>query len=368
VSTEWEATVSTLAPARGLRRLLDSPVLAALTTPHGVDRYLDLVNPMWSVREVRARVVGVHQETPDVATVTLRPNGNWPGFVAGQYVQVGIEVDGARRTRCFSLSGSAHRPDGLLTLTVKQHPTGHVARFLRTTARPGTVVTLSPPDGTFTLPARRPDRLLLISGGSGITPVMSMLRTLLDEGHRGRVTFLHYARTAADVPFAAELDRIAARHRNVDVLRAHTRAGGGELSGRYAPEHLRGVDPAAAAYVCGPVGLVDAVRETWPGRPPRVEFFKPPAPAPEAGGPTGEIRFTATGRGVPNTGRTLLEQAEAAGLTPAFGCRMGICHSCVRRKSAGHVRDVLTGELSREADEDVRICVSAPVGDVHIDL
>src|SRR5262245_62104434 len=172
------------------RALLSSPVVDALTTPHGVDRYLELVNPMWAVREVRARVEDVHREGPGVATLTLRPTDTWAGALAGQHMQVGAVVDGARRTRCFSLSESQPREDGRICITVKAHEDGYVSRHLTERMPVGTVVHLSPAEGDFTLPQPRPERVLMVSAGSGITPLMSMLRTLRDEDHRGGVTFL----------------------------------------------------------------------------------------------------------------------------------------------------------------------------------
>jgi ferredoxin-NADP reductase len=337
-------------------RVLRSPVLAALTTPHGVDHYLEQVNPMWTVHQVRARVVAIDRETPDAATLTLRPNAAWLGFRAGQYVQVGVEIGGARRTRCFSLSGSAHRADGLITITVRAHDDGLVSKHLVHDARPGDVVQLSQADGEFTLPTERPRRIVLISGGSGITPVMSMLRTLADEGYDGEVTFLHYSRTPEHTIFGSEL---AAR--GIEVV--HTRAGGE----RFDAAHLPGGYADLDSYVCGPAGLVTAVRDAYDGSDRlRVEYFKTTALAGTTAG--GTVSYTRSEASADNSGQTLLEQAEAAGLRPEYGCRMGICFSCTARKTEGRVRNVLTGAESAQPDEDIRICVSAPVGDCAIDL
>jgi stearoyl-CoA 9-desaturase NADPH oxidoreductase len=356
------------------RALLSSPVVDALTTPHGVDRYLELVNPMWAVREVRARVEDVRREAPGVATLTLRPSGTWTGSLAGQHVQVGVVVEGARRTRCFSLSSSQHRRDGCITITVKAHEDGYVSRYLTEQVRVGTVVHLSPGDGDFTLPQPRPGRLLMISAGSGITPVMSMLRTLRDEEHRGRVTFLHYARTSEDAIFAAELAQIAAEGDLADVHVVHTRSGGGPLSGRFDEKHLHRVAPDFAnvpTYVCGPAGLVERVRQVYEDADAaqrlHVEYFKTPVVAADASA-GGTVQFRRTGTTAPNDGRTLLEQAESAGLTPAYGCRMGICKSCTTRKSEGTVRNVVSGDESSLPDEDIQICVSAPVGGCALQL
>src|SRR6201995_418292 len=149
-------------------------LLEALATPHGVDRYLELVSPMLTVRELRAEVTEVRRPTADTVTLTLRPTRQWRGFRAGQFVQLTIDIDGVRRTRCYSPSCSQYRADGRIELTVKAHPDGLVSNHLVATARPGLVVGLSQADGTFCLPDERPDRIVLISGGSGITPVLAM--------------------------------------------------------------------------------------------------------------------------------------------------------------------------------------------------
>jgi stearoyl-CoA 9-desaturase NADPH oxidoreductase len=356
------------------RTLLSSPVVTALTTPHGVDRYLELVNPMWAVHEVRARVEDVHREAPGVATLTLRPSGGWDGAVAGQHVQLGVLVDGVRRTRCFSLSSSEHRGDGRVTVTVKCHDEGYVSRYLAGEVPVGTVVHLSPAEGEFTLPQPRPERLLFVSGGSGITPVMAMLRTLGDEGYAGSATFLHYARSAEDTIFATELAERAASSGFADINVVHTRADGGALSGRFDVAHLRSVAPDFAhtpTYVCGPAGLVESVQQVYDEAGARehlrVEHFKTP---PIAADPSAEgtVEFRRSGLHSSNSGQTLLEQAESAGLSPAYGCRMGICKSCTTRKSEGLVRNVVNGAESSLPDEDIQICVSAPVGSCALDL
>ena len=233
---------------------------------------------------------------------------------------------------------------------------------------------LSAADGDFVLPADRPERLLLISGGSGITPVISMLRTLCDERHDGAVTFLHYAPTRDDVAYGRELSEIAARHPNVRIAHAYTREAGA-LTGHLRREHLHAVAPdmvGAEAYVCGPPGLIETARRIWAedGIEQRlyVESFLPPALALASDSAEGNVRFASTGEQVKNSGCSILEQAELAGLSPEFGCRMGICHTCTCRKTAGSVRNLVSGEVSSAEEEDVQICISVPVGDVELDL
>src|SRR6185503_13004662 len=186
-------TPTRLSRSRRLRRrILGSGVLDLLAGPPGVDGYLEQIRPTWVVGACRAVVVRVERSTPDSVTLGLRANSAWEDFRAGQFIQLGVEIDGSWRERCYSPASIA----GLgrdLELTVKSHPAGLVSGFLFERARPGMVVALSQAQGEFRLPDRRPNRILLISAGSGITPVMSMLRTLCAEGHRGRITFLHDA-------------------------------------------------------------------------------------------------------------------------------------------------------------------------------
>ncbi|RNL65277.1 ferredoxin reductase [Nocardioides marmoriginsengisoli] len=383
-------------------KVLGSRAVAALTSPHGVDRYLEMFHPMWAAIEVRARVVDIHRENPDahgsapVATLTLQPTSTWRGHRAGQYVQVGVEMPGSARrmTRCFSISSAASLPGERITLTIRANDEGtggghSVSTFLVNEAKVGQMLHLSQAEGDFTLPftptTGGPDPVLMISGGSGITPGMAQLRTLLRDAPRmgssgGRtnrkVTFVHFARSPEDQIFADELAAIAAADNNIDV---HLRYGDQTFSEfelrRLVPD-FRNTD----TWACGPSGLIELVRAAYgevatpegsgatdcPNPRLRVEFFKPPALTTGAAG--GEVSFTRSGATGENTGATLLDQAEALGLNPESGCRMGICFSCVKTKTDGTVRNVLTGEESSLPDEEIRICVSAPVGDCSVDL
>ncbi|ASR36193.1 ferredoxin reductase [Prauserella marina] len=346
----------------------------ALLTPHGADRYLELLNPMLVRHEVRGVVTRVRRQTSDTVTIELRPSAAWRGFTAGQHVRLSVDIDGVRRTRCYSPCTSQHR-EGTFELTVKAHSDGLVSGHLFRTAKPGVVVGLSPAEGDFTLPRPRPEKLLLISGGSGITPVLSMLRTLADEAHHGEVAFVHYANGPADIPGLAELSALA-RRCGARFLRGHPRATGGDLRGHCTREHLALAAPwyrEAAVYVCGPPPLMTAVGEIYAadGASEQVhtEQFTATAPALPAEGTTvdGRVRFARTGTETGNSGLPLLDQAEAAGLSLDHGCRMGICYSCTQRKTRGTVRNVKTGSTCSETDQDIQLCVSVPLGDVEID-
>jgi ferredoxin-NADP reductase len=361
-------------------RLLRSRLLEALTYPHGTERFVELIDPLASRTDVRAEVIAARRQTPKSVTVTLAPNENWEGASAGQFVGVTVDINGRRETRPYSIAGSEHEPGGVIELTISTHPEGLVSRWLRDHAEPGLLIHLEPASGEFLLPAVRPDKVLLISGGSGITPVMSMLRTLCDERHPdrgGEVGFLNCARSPELALYGPELDELEDIHRGVRVARGFTQApGNGSISGRFQPEHLAEVisdHRDAATFVCGPPALIDAVRAEWEaqGLPaPIVETFAPPSFAfdPGADVPTGTVTFTGSGKEIESSGLPLLEQAEDAGLNPAHGCRMGICNTCSCTKRSGAVRNLLTGETSTKEDERIRICVSVPAGDVELEL
>ncbi|WP_199254921.1 flavin reductase family protein [Mycolicibacterium mengxianglii] len=344
-----------------VQRVLGSPLVDLLTGPHGVDRYTELLRPTWTLAEARATVLDVRRDTASDVTLMLQPNAAFTGFKAGQYVTVSVEVDGRRHTRCYSPANA--EGSALLELTIRRHDRGRVSGYLYDRAAPGLVLGLSAAQGAFVLPTPRPRRILFVAGGSGITPIVSMLRTLRAEGFTGQAAVLRYAPSAVEAAYRHELQGL-----NVTVLHGFTRdAHGTDVVGRFGPAHLASAmaDPDAV-FVCGPPGLVEAVGELCPGT--RSESFVPPAALAPIDTAGGRLRFTDSAVEVTDDGRSLLDQAEAAGLAPQSGCRMGICHTCTRRKTRGAVRDLTTGAVSGTEAEDVQICVSAPVGDVEVAL
>ncbi|MBF6211886.1 ferredoxin reductase [Nocardia puris] len=346
-------------------------LVQTLTTPHPLDRYLELVRPTLTVRQTRAEITHVRRSAPGSVTLTLRPNRRWRGHVAGQYVQLGVVIDGVRHTRCYSPVNPEGRRDRHIQLTVKAHPGGLVSQYLYEHATPGTVVDLSPAEGVFRLPAPRPEKVLLISGGSGITPVLSMMRTLADEGYPGQLTFLHYARSPEAVPHRAEIDAIAARHPNFRIEMRYPEQG----HGPFGYDELERVAPwyaEAQTFMCGPPPMMEAVRKVFEAedlgeRLHSEEFTLSVAPV-DASEVTGATTFSASGVTSENAGASLLEQAEAAGLNPEYGCRMGICFSCTAVRRTGCTRNLRTGELDSDPDQPIQLCVSAAVGDVDIEI
>jgi ferredoxin-NADP reductase len=292
-------------------------------------------------------------------------------------VQLSVTVDGVRRMRSFSLS---HAPlaNGTLRLTIKAHATGCVSRFVHETARVGDVVTLSAAQGSFVLPERVPDKLLFVSGGSGLTPLIAMAQQLVCDGYRGSLIWLHSERDI--VPLVDELHAFTRQLPDMQLY-VHRTADGGrsrrvcaDLVAQLAPDWQQ-----REAFVCGPQGLMTAVKALFAehGRQEQVhsESFQPAwhATAPDRALThiTAKSRLSFAKSKIQSDARagvSLLEQAEHVGLRPLHGCRMGICKTCLCTKLSGSVRNELTGEVSDARDEEIQLCIHTPLSDVSLDL
>lgn len=343
----------------------------AFFTPLLPDDYLELVNPLWSTRELRGRIERIDRETADAVTITIRPGFEWEGHEPGQYLRIGVVVDGVHHWRAYSITSDPGRPDGFISITPKLLPSGVVSPFLVGAARPGAIVRLGGVEGTFTLPDPPPHRMLFLSAGSGITPIMSMLRCLERRRALDDVVHVHSARTPEDVIFATQLRGIAQRHPGMTLHERHT-----DRQPRFRPADLEELCPdwrERATFASGPGELLDALIDHWEaeGDPQRLymERFQPVIGGEDAGGEGGTVRFLRSDtRAVADGGTPILVAGEEAGLDLPFGCRMGICHTCVGRLCSGRIRDLRTGEVGGTEGEVVRTCVNAPEGEVVIDL
>lgn len=351
-------------------------VASLVATPLRPSHYLELVNPLWSSHTLRARVEKVWDETADARTLTLRPGRGWRGHRAGQFIRVGASVGGMRHTRTYSIASSPDGGDGCITVTVKAAPGGRVSPFLVRSVRPGTYLPISPAQGDFVLPEAVPVRPLFITAGSGITPVMSMLRTAVLRGNMPDAVHVHYAPHAHDVIFGQELERIAAAQPRYRLHPVYTRDGDRPGGKHFSAAQLDALCPdwrERDVWACGPQSLLDAVESHWSTagllRRLHVErFHAPRAPLPD-GAAGGRVRFAASACDAEAAAdMPLLRVAEDAGLNPPHGCRMGICHTCDATLLSGCVRDLRTGALLDEPGQRVQVCVCAAAGDVAIDL
>ncbi|MFF5362063.1 ferredoxin reductase [Streptomyces scabiei] len=340
-------------------------LLEMVTTPLLPSDYLDLVSPLRAGGDLRGRIEAVHPETSDAATVVIRPGRGWRGHTAGQYVRIGVDVDGVRLWRAYSLTSPTDRQDGRVTITVKAIPDGKVSNHLVRRAKPGTLIQLDQATGDFVLPEAKPAKVLYLTAGSGITPVMGMLRdTEFDD-----VVMVHSAPRPHDVIFRSELHDLVAE-KKLRLTELHT-----DTDGMLDISRLAELVPDWAereTWACGPAGLLDAAEKHWTEHGLRerlhTERFRPGVVVADDGG-GGAVTFSTTGRTVDADGVTpLLNVGEEAGVLMPSGCRMGICFGCVTPLKAGAVRDLRTGEIT-EAEPGVLIqtCVSAAAGPCDIE-
>lgn len=340
----------------------------ALATPRAPDDYLDMFDPLRAGADLRGRIVEITPETEDAATITIRPGKDWAGHTPGQYVRFGVDIDGVRHWRTYSLTHDARRTDGCISITTKAVPDGRVSTHLVHRAIPGTLVHLDQATGDFTLPTPAPAKVLFITAGSGITPVIGMLRNRHDLFD---IVHIHCAPTRSASIFRSELEAYAASGRLTLIARHDDEHGMLDLAGNL--DELVPDWRERQAWVCGPTGLLNAAERHWASADIadalHVERFRPSV---VEAGEGGEITFLASSITVSADGLTpILDAGEEAGVLMPSGCRMGICFRCVVPMRQGAVRDLRTGEiLTAEPGDGVTIqtCINAVAGSCDIQL
>ena len=344
-----------------------------VTTPLVPADYLDVIDPLRSSADLRGRIVAIHPETRDAVSIVIKPGRGWRGHTPGQYVRIGVDVDGVRQWRAYSLTSERSRRDGCIAITVKAIPDGTVSNHLVRRAEVGTIVQLDQAAGEFTLGAAssngaHPPKILFLTAGSGVTPVMGMLRNMTDAAID--VVVVHSAPTADDVIFGVEL-RMLAHAGRIRLVEKHTDTDGmldvAEL------DDLVGDLTERQTWACGPAGMLDALESRWAAmriaERLHTERFRPTI---ITAGDGGEVNFSKSGTVVAAGGaETLLDAGEAAGVLMPSGCRMGICFGCVVPLRQGAVRDLRTGDVTTAATGDnvqIQTCVSAAAGSCDIEL
>lgn len=349
-----------------LRRVADAAV-----TPLDLDDVLDHFHPLRRGTDLRGRIVEVVPETAQSTTLVIKPGRDWGGHVPGQYVRVGVDVDGVRLWRTYSLTHGPRR-DRCISITVKAIPDGVVSGYLVHRARAGEMLQLAPAEGEFVLPQPLPRKLLLVTAGSGITPVIGMLRNLFSKAAvpATDITLVHVNPNESASIFREELRGLRDR-------------GAITLVERYDDQHgLLDVTDLATlvpdlderlTYACGPAGLLDALEEhhTARGLELTTERFRPMLVEPGDGG---TVTFT-NGVTVDADGATpILDAAEDAGVLMPSGCRMGICMGCVLPMRSGAVRDLRNGAITTAVPGEtgpqgvpIQTCISAAAGACTID-
>ncbi len=345
-------------------------LLARATTPLLPDDYLKLLNPLWSARELRGQVVEVRKETEDSATVTIKPGWGFSGdYRPGQYVGIGLHVDGRWHWRSYSLTSVPRRQADLISITVKATPEGFLSSHLVGGVKPGTIVRLASPQGEFALPDPPPDRLLLVSAGSGVTPIMAMLRTLKHRGYDPDVVHIHSAPCADRVIFHDELQGLG---QELHGYRMHLQLTDeqGHLDFGAALDDIVPDWRQRPTWACGPPAMLDTIEAIWndAGRTENLHTERFVIARTDKGGEGGTVTFAFSDKSVEIDGATsLLEAGEKVGIQMPFGCRMGICQTCVLPLESGHVRDFRSG-AEHGAGDRINTCISTAAGDCTLNV
>ena len=368
--TRWS-----IAPARNVETALTPRVnvlrglAARATTPLLPDDYLKLLNPLWTARELRGEVVDVRNETEDSATVTIKPGWGFSAdYQPGQYVGIGLRVDGRWHWRSYSLTSVPQRDEKRITITVKATPEGFLSTHLVNGVKPGTIVRLAAAKGDFALPDPPPPKILFVSAGSGITPLMAMLRTIKARGHDTDIVHVHSAPSADAVIFHDELRELEATQPGYRLHLQLTQA-----DGKLEFERLDDLVPdwrERPTWACGPAAMLDAVEAVWDGAGLRDDLHTErfAIARTDKGGEGGTVTFAISDKSVDIDGATsLLEAGEKVGIQMPFGCRMGICQTCVLPLDSGYVRDFRSGE-EHGAGDRINTCVSTASGDCTLKI
>ena len=358
--------MATLELRRSLRRLADAAV-----TPLDLDDVLDVFNPLRAGADLRGRIVSVTAETSESATILIKPGRDWNGHLPGQYVRIGVSVDGVRLWRTYSLTHGP-RVDRCISITVKAIAGGVVSNYLVHRAQAGEMLQLEQAEGEFVLPAPLPGKLLLVTAGSGITPVIGMLRNLFSrrEPVQTDIGLVHVNINESTAIFRDELRAHDATGRITLIERYD------EVHGMLDVAHLDDLVPDLAerlAYACGPAGLLDALEQHHADRGLALTTERFRTVLLEAG-EGGTVSF-ADGTTLEADGaKPILDVAEEGGVLMPSGCRMGICMGCVLPMKSGTVRDLRNGQITTAVPGEtapdgvpIQTCISAAAGDCVID-
>ena len=347
---------------KGARRVLKFAA-SQFTYPRDPKDYLQIFNSLSSARYTRGIVTRVTRETADTSTIFFKTGDGWIPHLAGQWARIGVSLNGKRVWRPFSISaGEGEDP----SITVKAN--GEVSSFLAEDAAPGTLLYLEEPSGQFVLD-ETPASMLFIVAGSGITPVMSMLRTLMPRRPDHDVILLYSSRSAADCIFHDEILELADQFPGLKPVFWFSDDRGridfsetGDIP-RLCPDYQDRV-----LYSSGPDSFVSRVQElaTLHGGQTRVERFD--VVRRTSSGDNGEVHFSRSDETLEVSGTdSILEAAEKSGRTLPHGCRIGICRSCLVPMTQGQVADIRTGEVNIDPGL-VQTCITRPAPWAELDL
>jgi len=327
---------------------------------------------------IPARLIEQKLETHDTKSYFFEVAHPLATFKAGSYINIEFEVDGRVINRAYTLSSSPKQRD-IFSITVKCVQGGLASNWLFNHLECGDTILVSQPQGLFVLPYQLPGKLLMMSAGSGITPLMSMLRYLTQTGNKSEITFLHYAKSSDDLIFGEELKALAATHSHVSLhfVVEQKAQDSALLEGRVNQSQLLALVPDLTLreiYLCGPQPFMTAtidILDHLKFNPSQLhqENFSMEAGSVRQFASSAQVTFSSSDLTTQTTpSKTILEEAESIGLSPLSACRMGICRTCQCKKRSGVTVNVVTGEESSESDAFILPCVSVAKTDTVIAL
>lgn len=368
----------------------------ALTQHSSFSGYLQpliqMLVPLWTTDAYRAQIIEIRDEMADMYTLVLKPqtgliDRQWPTFVAGQFIELMVEKDGARTLRCFSISSSPAYYDrtGFIELSIRIQQQGRITPWIRQQLARGSLVNISAAQGDFVLPeemiySQKPEKLLFIAGGSGITPFRSMLqqqaltqKTQNKQSAELDIHLLYYSRNNQQIVFQQEFEQLQKEYPSITITFVDS-----EQDGFICAEHLQAYCSdflQRTAFICGPSPMIQQTRKVLAEQgieKEKINFeFFGAAPIEIENSEQGIVHFQASEKIViskKDKTSTLLEQAEEQGLSPVSGCRIGVCHQCICKKKSGVVFNTRTQTYSDTGSEEIQLCISVAQGDVVLDL
>ena len=296
-----------------------------------------------------------------------------PPYLPGQHLPLQLEINGEFIARYYTLSSSPSRP-GRYAISVKRIDDGRISNWLHQYFQVGDVLAADKPGGDFHLGIHT-DKLLLLSAGSGITPMLSMLRYLSDNDNIRDVVFYHQCSTEADIPSLQELHQLEKMHPSLDlriVLSQPRRDWQGE-SGRLSLSHLAMISDLdqRQVFVCGPNAFMDTAKKLLlkmgvsPARYHQEAF----GPLGGSSTPKQSVKLNIDGHIFNgNNQQTLLEQAETAGVELNYSCRAGFCGACKVTLTSGQVEQPDVPALLPQERQQGKIlaCCCIPKTDLKI--
>jgi len=328
----------------------------------------------WSVNRIKAKVVRIEDESPDTKSFYLRPNSLWKGFIPGQHLSISVKINGRFQTRTFSFS--SHPKEKYIRITVKKIPGGQVTNFLHENSKIGDIWDLGEAEGSFILNDLKKDtQLLYISGGSGITPILSHLKNLSLENFTSPITLLYFAKTEKDLLFKNELNLLTHTLPSLKIIyflsdEKNPNYNTGIFSKEILFHHIPNFRECST-FICGPEGLKNLVLDLY-----RSENLLDKLQSEdfcisntiETDFESQKVKLLYRSREEEVGSSNILDSLLSKGISLQHGCKAGICNTCACMKAKGRVKNMITGKISEDSREKIKLCVSIAMTEVHLEV